>query len=224
MLMSLAALAATVLGLAPAAPTLTGPAAVRPAQAITVTASGLTPGRGHRLAIVTGATGSQTVCSGPIATATPAPDGRARFSGRVPLQLGCVLPDGSRVARIELDPKARHQLSACVAVNANLCHGGFALARRPVRVLPPALACRQVGFVDNSDDVAARIRATGTTCATARAVAYRSHGPSGACFAGRPCAYRAQGFACRGSVVREALPSVRWHCTRASALITFTKT
>jgi len=81
-----------------------------------------------------------------------------------------------------------------------------------------------VGFTPQSDDGAFGIRAQGVTCRTARRVARASepYGPSGE--PGDVFRYRVRHFRCVGRQRDTPLPSVRFRCTRASAVVTFTRT
>ncbi len=92
---------------------------------------------------------------------------------------------------------------------------------------PPAPAgaavtrsCGQISFTPNSDDGIFSIRARGVGCITARRVA-RAARPLKIVGGGRR--YRSRGFACRGRFDDEGLPTVRWRCTRGSAVITFSR-
>ena len=70
---------------------------------------------------------------------------------------------------------------------------------------PTTRACGQVAFTPNSDDVAARIRATGLTCGLARDFVRDSKGRPGDRF---------RGFRCTRSAVEnpEGLPYTRYRC------------
>ncbi len=70
---------------------------------------------------------------------------------------------------------------------------------------PKSRSCGQIGFTANSDDMAAKIRATGLTCGLARDFVRDSEGRPGAHF---------RGFRCRSAEVDnpEGLPYTRYRC------------
>jgi hypothetical protein len=73
--------------------------------------------------------------------------------------------------------------------------------------------CGQIGFTPGSDDVAARIRATGLTCGLARDFVRDSEGRPGRRF---------RGFACASTPVEDAtLPYRRYRCTGAGDVISW---
>jgi hypothetical protein len=76
------------------------------------------------------------------------------------------------------------------------------------------VACEDVPFTADSDDVAAEIRAAGVSCDRARAVVRESGGAPGREFRGYDCTSR--------KVEGEAvLVHSVWRCTRGDALITW---
>lgn len=95
-------------------------------------------------------------------------------------------------------------------------------------LVPPAAgaatrSCGSVGFTPNSDDGAFGIRAQGVSCRTARSVARasRPYGPSGE--PGDVYRYRHRRFRCVGRQRDTGLASVRFRCTRGSAVVTFSR-
>ena len=78
--------------------------------------------------------------------------------------------------------------------------------------------CGQISFTPNSDDGIFHIRAKGVGCRTARRVA-RAARPLK--IVGGSRRYGSRGFTCRGTFDDEGLPTVRWRCTRAKAVIRF---
>ena len=105
----------------------------------------------------------------------------------------------------------RSVVAATLAVLALAGDGAAAETRR----------CGSIGFTPNSDDGAFAIRATGTTCRTARAVARasREHGVEDP-----PDRYTARGFTCRGRYVERELTVVLYRCTRGRATVRFDRT
>lgn len=90
-------------------------------------------------------------------------------------------------------------------VSALLLAGLLGLPPAAVAHEPRTRACTQVAFTPNSDDVAARIRATGLTCGLARDFVRDSKGRPGERF---------RGFTCRSTQVDnpEGLPYTRYRC------------
>lgn len=81
-------------------------------------------------------------------------------------------------------------------------------------------ACGDVAFTAHTDDGAFGIRAAGTDCATARAIARttRDRRPAD------PLAFNAAGFRCTGTrAPATALPGVAWRCERSDSTVTFTR-
>ena len=77
---------------------------------------------------------------------------------------------------------------------------------------PKTRACGQVAFTPDSEDMAARIRATGLTCGLARDFVRDSSGRPGERF---------RGFRCRSTRVDnpETLPYTRYRCVGAGDVI-----
>lgn len=75
-----------------------------------------------------------------------------------------------------------------------------------------ARKCGHIGFTDGSEDLAARIRASGLTCGLARDFVRDSSGRPGARF---------RGFRCQSTFVdvTEGLPYRRYRCTGAGDTI-----
>jgi hypothetical protein len=77
-----------------------------------------------------------------------------------------------------------------------------------------ATVCEDVPFTANSDDIAAEIRATGVSCAEARALVRDTDGAPGPDLRGYACTSRRV----RGETV---LVHSAWRCTRGDAVITW---
>jgi hypothetical protein len=77
-----------------------------------------------------------------------------------------------------------------------------------------AAVCEDVAFTANSDDIAAEIRATGVSCAEARALVRDSDGAPGPGF---------RGYSCTGRQVEgeTVLVHSAWRCARGDAVITW---
>jgi hypothetical protein len=86
-------------------------------------------------------------------------------------------------------------------------------AAQPAAAGTATRACGQIGFTPGSDDVAARIRATGLTCGLARDFVRDSEGRPGARFRGLRCAST--------PVEAAELPYRRYRCTGAGDVITW---
>src|SRR4051794_24444957 len=80
--------------------------------------------------------------------------------------------------------------------------------------------CGSVAFQPNTDDGAGGIRARGTTCRRARAVARgsRPFGPT------RPRSYTARGFRCTGRAVDAPLPTALYTCRDGRKTVAFQRT
>jgi len=78
--------------------------------------------------------------------------------------------------------------------------------------------CGQISFTPDSDDGIFDVRARGVGCRTARRVA-RAARPLK--IVGGSRRYSSRGFTCRGTFDDEGLPTVRWRCTRGSAVVRF---
>lgn len=84
----------------------------------------------------------------------------------------------------------------------------------PTGGTPSLRRCGDVAFQPNSDSGAFDIRARGTDCQAARAVARAAEGERGG-------DYSASGFNCRGRAGGGELPSTDYTCTEGSARVTF---
>ncbi len=80
------------------------------------------------------------------------------------------------------------------------------------------LACPQIGFTPNSDDVASQITTTGSSCEQAAQVVSAVKGAAS-------LNYESQGFQCSGVEDSTAvLATVRWTCVNGLTTIAFIKT
>jgi len=141
----------------------------------------------------------------------------------VPRQVVCTLPDGTRVGRLRVRPGRGFRLTVCVPTDGALCDGDTFSSRR-LRILRTGRACGRVEFQERTEDLASQIRAAGVRCRVAKAVASRSKPEARRCFARGSRAYRAEGFRCRGTADKSALPRVIFRCIRRGARVTFVKT
>lgn len=84
----------------------------------------------------------------------------------------------------------------------------------------PGTACGDVAFAPRTDDGAFSVRAYGTDCATALAIARATRDRR----VTDPLAFVAAGFRCTGTrTPTDALPGVEWRCERGDRLVTFTR-
>jgi hypothetical protein len=88
--------------------------------------------------------------------------------------------------------------------------------RRPV-------SCGEIGFEENTDNLASKIEAVGTSCDVARALV-EAAAVSDTRFTPDGEPFELNGFSCTVSVSEEGLPVYRYRCTAGDATVTWEKT